>query len=91
MLFCLAFLVELSPPGVMDVVVGGLTGAALVVVGLLASSRCRTLVPRRNAQHARLAVLSLGAGVAAGAVVLGAELGLATVDPGIEAQSSLSL
>lgn len=86
LLLCLALITELGPPTVTDVMVSGLLGAVLIIVGCSTTSRCRLLPARRNAERAKFAVLSLCAGIAAGAVILGSQLGLATTDPGIHAQ-----
>jgi CAAX prenyl protease-like protein len=84
LLFCLAFVAEVDPtepPDLAEFMLGGLLGAVLVVVGFYAASRCRPMPARGNAQRARLVLLSLCAGIAAGAVSLAVILGLASQDP----------
>ena len=85
--FSLALFLALpQPPNPRHVALGVLAGAILVIVGFSAASRCRPVFLRPNPQHGRLAVLSLLAGTALGAVLLGALLALANVEPSLHAR-----
>jgi membrane protease YdiL (CAAX protease family) len=61
--------------------VGGVIGAALVVVGFAAASRCRVLAEHSNTGWLRLCGLSLAVGAGMGLVNLAANRGIAEADP----------
>lgn len=87
LVFSLALLLALpQPPNPRHVVIGMLAGAAVIIGGFLAASRCRLVLPRTNPQRIRLAVLSLLAGMALGAGLLGALLALASAEPLLRAR-----
>jgi membrane protease YdiL (CAAX protease family) len=67
--------------GAAAVGVGGAIGAALVVVGFAAASRCRVLARRSNTHWLRLCGLSLAVGAGMGLVNLAANRGIAEADP----------
>lgn len=92
LLFVLAVLEEIATtgPGVPlkapqpgDALLAGLLGLAVVGAGLFVNSRGRELRPPRTRGHSQLTILSVAAGVAVGAVVLGQAAALAVLDPGI--------
>jgi len=59
---------------------------AAVVIGFAAATRCRPLPMRPLTRHAMFVMVSLGCGVLVGAVILGAQLALATWDRSLHAQ-----
>ena len=67
--------------GATAVSVGGVIGAALVVVGFAAASRCRVLAQHTNTRWLRLGGLSLAIGAGLGLVNLAANRGIAGADP----------
>ncbi len=84
-LLCLAFLADVEAPGISDVIVFGALGAALIAAGRFFGRRCGAIRPKRTRPQPHLAAMSLGAGIAAGTVILVVEIGLANFDPGIQA------
>lgn len=69
--------------GATDVSVGAVIGAALVVVGFAAASRCRVLAQHSNSSRVRLCGLSLAVGGGAGLVNLAANRWIAEADPAL--------
>jgi hypothetical protein len=63
----------------------GVSGAALVFLGLAAASRCRALPRRMNVHRARLALLSLAVGTGSGIANLAANWMIAEADPTLRA------
>ena len=74
---------EAADPAALLIV--AVVGAAIVVVGFAAASRCRPLPRRAPAQRLRPLLLALALGAAAGLGNLAANAGLASLDPGIRA------
>lgn len=72
-------------PGIEALIGGGLIGLPLVVVGYLAASGCRSTVERGSSERAKIAVLALLVGLGLGALNLGVNVGLTTVDASIRA------
>ncbi len=75
-----------QPPNPRHVVLGMLAGAVVIIIGFLAASRCRLVLRRTRPQRVKLAVLSLLAGTALGAGLLGVLLALASVEPSLHAR-----
>jgi membrane protease YdiL (CAAX protease family) len=69
--------------GAISIGVGGVIGAALVVVGFAAASRCRVLAQYPNTRGLRLGGLSLAVGAGVGLVNLAANRGIAEADPAL--------
>ena len=63
----------------------GAIGAALVLLGFAAASRCRTLPRRPSGHHARLSLLSLAAGMGLGLANLVANWVIAVAHPTLRA------
>jgi Type II CAAX prenyl endopeptidase Rce1-like len=85
--FCVAVALALpQPPAPAQVALGALVGAVVILVGFAAASRCRPLAPRGNPQRLKLAALSLAAGVALGAVLLGVLVAAAKAVPALQAR-----
>jgi hypothetical protein len=70
---------EVGDPG--SLAIGAAIGAAFVLVGFAAASRMRALSPDVRAHRARLAILSLAAGVALGLANLAANWWPSSVTP----------
>lgn len=64
-------------------VIGGVSGAALIWLGFVAASRCRTLPAGAKANPARLVLLAIAAGVAMGLANLAANWAIAASDPAL--------
>jgi membrane protease YdiL (CAAX protease family) len=81
----LAFMIGLLAGGEIDDAVsfafGGVIGAALVLLGFAAASRCRSLPRSANRHRARLALLSLAAGTGLGFANLAANWAIAAAHP----------
>ena len=69
--------------GVTSIFIGGVIGAALVVVGFAAASRCRVLAQPSNTRRVKLCSLSLTIGAAAGLVNIAANRAIAAADPAL--------
>ena len=67
-------------------VLGGLAALIGSILGLAALSKVRPLPRRTAVERARLAALALGVGVAVGIANLGANYGMALLDPAIREQ-----
>lgn len=74
---------EMQDPA--SVAIAGISGAALVLLGFAAASRCRPLPRRARADRVRLALLSLAAGTVLGLINLAANWLIAQLDPAIRA------
>lgn len=85
--FVLALCLSLpQPPVPVDLALGAAVGAVLVVAGFAAASRWRSVPARGRAERLRLAARSLLAGIALGALLLGALVLLARVEPALRAR-----
>ncbi|MXZ37510.1 MAG: CPBP family intramembrane metalloprotease [Holophagales bacterium] len=65
---------------------GGLSALIASMLGLAALAQCRPVPHRTSAEHLRLAILSLGLGVAFGVANLGANYGMAIANSAIYEQ-----
>ena len=85
--FCVAVCLALpQPPQATPVSLGALLGAFLVLVGFPAASRVRPLAAHASGDRARFAAISLFAGAAIGAVLVGALVFLARAEPALRAR-----
>jgi hypothetical protein len=85
--FCLAASLALpQPPQPAQVGLGALLGGFLILTGFSAASRLRPLAARASRARARFAALSLFAGAALGAVLVGALVLLVRAEPALRAR-----
>lgn len=87
----LAFTVALTlslpqPPSLLQIAVGSVAGALVIVVGFAAVTRCRMLPSHALRERARLASLAAVAGGVMGFVLLGALVFLARHEPALRAR-----
>lgn len=64
-------------------ILGGLSALVAVALGLAAVATARPLERRSAADHARIAIFSIGLGIALGLANLGANYGMAMLDPAV--------
>ena len=64
-------------------IVGGLSAFAAVAIGLAAVATARPIARRSASDHARIAIFSIGLGIALGLANLSANYGVAVLDPAV--------
>jgi membrane protease YdiL (CAAX protease family) len=64
--------------------IGGLTGAGIIVAGFAAASRVRPMRPRDSRERVRLGALAIAAGVGMGLANLGVNIGMGAAHPSIQ-------
>jgi membrane protease YdiL (CAAX protease family) len=85
--FCLALSLALpQPPNPAHLALGAAVGAVLILLGFSTASRCRPFLRRSNRERARLAVLSLLAGVVLGGALVALLTALARAEPALRAR-----